>query len=95
MLYFILWTVAILVVLLSIPTAHFIEVSRRKKELAALQGDAESSGEEGEVEEDAAAEEIVEMADVGDEGFEEFSGEPSEGGDDFSAFDEALDEDKN
>lgn len=97
MLYFILWTVVILVVFLSIPVAHFVEVNRRKKELAAAQGEPEGGEEEvGEVEEFAeeGEEEVVEMADAGDEGFAEYEEQPVEGGDDFSAFDEAFDEEK-
>lgn len=97
MLYFIFWTVLILVIFASIPVAHFVEVNRRKKQLAAAQGEPEEGEvEAGEVDESAeeGEEEVVEMADVGDEGFAEYEGEPVEGGDDFSAFDEAFDEEK-
>lgn len=95
MLNFLFWTIAILLVLLAIPAAHFIEVSRRKKELAALQSESPSGEDDGEMEAlSDEGDEVVEVADAADDDFGGFSEEPVDGGDDFSAFDDALEEEK-
>ncbi len=99
MLYFILWTIAILFVVLSIPVAHFVEVSRRKKQLAGAtagetaeseasevaEGDEDWNGEAPGGEPEPAAE-VDEM-----EGFEAAGAAE---GDDFSAFDESFEEEQ-
>jgi hypothetical protein len=102
MLYFILWTIAILFVVLSIPVAHFVEVSRRKKQLAEATTAEPAETDEPEVAEEEewtgdATEGEQEPAAVGVEAeANEMEGLDAEaaGDDDFSAFDETFDEEK-
>lgn len=86
MLYFILWTVLLLTVVLSVPIVAFVESSRRKRALAAAQ-EGNSTRRSGEAADQHLADEAVLEVQV-DEGAAAGGGEF--GGEDFSVFDDAF-----
>lgn len=85
MLFFYFWVLLTLAVVISVPTVHMIETSRRKKALAESEPDeaAEELGEEEAVE----GEEPVE---AGEEDLSAYGEGTPVGEDDFSAFEEEF-----